>query len=176
MSVTRKGDKFGYKPKESDKKESGIKTTYIGTRKVRDMETGEVIELDYMEKKVSHTLKGGWRRVYMENFMELVTGIYSSGRKIDVIDFILNNLNSENQLTLTQSQVIEKTKCSSKTVVEIYKYLIENEFMKKVGAVYVVNPKYVCAFGSDKKNKRIMIEYSENNEQSLFDEQELKNA
>lgn len=169
MSATKKGDEFGYKPKESDKKESGIKTTYVGTRKVRDMETGEIIELEYLEKKVSHTLKGGWRRVYMENFMELITGIYSSGRKIDVIEFILSNLNSENQLTLTQKQVIEKTKCSTKTVVEIYKYLIDNDFMKKKGAVYAINPKYVCAFGSDKKNKKLMIEYLEEEEPTLFD-------
>lgn len=176
MSATKKGDEFGYKPKESDKKESGIKTTYVGTRKVRDIVTGEVIELEYIQKEVEHTLKGGWRRVYMENFMELITGLYSSGRKIDVIEFILSNLDTENKLTMTQEQVIEKSGISKMTVVNTYKHLIENNFMKKVGTAYIINPKYVCAFGSDKKNKRIMIEYNENEEQSLFNEQELKNA
>lgn len=154
----------GYRPLESNK-ESGIKTTYVGTRKLRDIETGELVELEYMEKQVSHSLKRGWRRVYMENFMELLTGLYSAGRKIDVIDFILENLNSDNQLTLTQQQVIQKTGISAQTVVDTYKHLVANDFMKKQGAVYVVNPKYVCAFGSDKKNATIAVKYSESNPQ-----------
>lgn len=153
--------------KVQDPKETGIKTHYIGKRVVRDMETGEVIELEYVEKKVSHSLKRGWRRVYMENFMELLSSLYSAGRKIDVIEFILENLNSENQLTLTQTQVIEKTGVSRPVVVETYKHLIEHDFMRKQGAVYVVNPKYVCAFGSDKKNATIAVNYSYDDEPTL---------
>ncbi|WP_268898886.1 replication/maintenance protein RepL [Helicobacter cinaedi] len=45
-------------------------------------------------------MKRGWRRVYLEHFMELI-----AGRKIDVVEFILDNLNSENQLTMSQAQV-----------------------------------------------------------------------
>lgn len=155
------------KIKIQESKDTGIKTHYIGTRRVRDIETGEMIELEYVEKKVSHSLKRGWRRVYMENFMELLSSLYSAGRKIDVIEFILDNLNSENQLTLTQTQVIEKTGVSRPVVVETYKHLIEHDFMKKQGAVYVVNPKYVCAFGSDKKNATIAVNYSYDNEPKL---------
>ncbi|HEC1781921.1 TPA: replication/maintenance protein RepL [Campylobacter lari] len=157
------------KPIEDINKESGVKTRYIGTRKVRDIETGEVIELEYLEKEVSHTLKRGWRRVYLENFMELLTGLYSSSKKIDVIEFILENLNSENQLTLTQAQVIQATGISKPVIIDTFRYLRENDFMKKVGAVYVVNPKFVCAFGSDKKNQTIAIKYC-SQEPSLFDE------
>ncbi|HEF7493804.1 TPA: replication/maintenance protein RepL, partial [Campylobacter jejuni] len=89
-------------------------------------------------------------------------------KKIDVVEYILENLNSENQLTLTQTQVIKATKVSRPIVVETYKHLIEMDFMKKKGTVYVVNPKYVCAFGSDKKNRTIAINYSYD-EPSLFD-------
>lgn len=155
------------KIKIQDPKETGIKTHYLGKRTMRDMETGEVIELEYVEKKVSHSLKRGWRRVYMENFMELLSSLYSAGRKIDVIEFILDNLNSENQLTLTQQQVVQKTGISAQTVVDTYKHLVANDFMKKQGAVYVVNPKYVCAFGSDKKNATIAVNYSYDNEPKL---------
>lgn len=160
--------KNGYIPMEDEKKEMGIKTVYVGTRKLRDVETGELLELEYLEKKVAHTLKKGWRRVYLENFMELLTGLLSSSKKIDIIEFILNNLNSENQLTLTQAQVREKLGVSTKTIVDLYKYLIKNDFMRKMGAVYVINPKFVCAFGSDKKNQIIAIKYSDD-EPSLFD-------
>ncbi|HFP7537860.1 TPA: replication/maintenance protein RepL [Campylobacter jejuni] len=161
-------DETRTKVDDSPRKVSGIKTNYIGRRTFVDRETGEVIELEYVEKKVSHTLPKGWRRVYLENFMEILTGLYSSGKKLDIIEFILENLNSENQLTLTQAQVMKKLGVSSKTIVETYKYLVDMDFMKKKGSVFVVNPKYVCAFGSDKKNRTIAINYSYD-EPSLFD-------
>lgn len=159
-------DDSGYKPLET--KETGIRTTYVGTKTLRDTQTGELIELEYIEKKVSHSLKKGWRRVYLENFMEILAGLYSSGRKIDIIEFILNNLDSENKLTLTQNMVAEKTKTMKVTVNQTFKYLIEHDFMKKIGTAYVVNPKFVCAMGSDKKNRMIGIRYSYEDEQTLF--------
>lgn len=78
-------------------------------------------------------------------------------------------MNSENQLTLTQAQVIEKSGISRPTVVDTYKYLVSNNFMKKKGSVFVVNPQYIAAFGSDKKNATIAIKYSDDKENSLFD-------
>lgn len=161
-------DETRIKVDDSPRKVSGIKTNYIGRRTFVDRETGEVIELEYVEKKVSHTLKKGWRRVYLEQFMEVLTSLYSSAKKIDIVEYILENLNSENQLTLTQEQVMKATKVSRQTIVDTYKHLIEMDFMKKKGSVYVVNPKYVCAFGSDKKNRTIAINYSYD-EPSLFD-------
>ncbi|EAI4071411.1 hypothetical protein APU49_08830 [Campylobacter jejuni] len=161
-------DETRIKVDDNPRKSSGIKTTYFGHRTFVDRDTGEVIELEYVEKKVSHTLKKGWRRVYLEQFMEVLTSLYSSAKKIDVVEYILENLNSENQLTLTQTQVIKATKVSRPIVVETYKHLIEMDFMKKKGSVFVVNPKYVCAFGSDKKNRTIAINYSYD-EPSLFD-------
>lgn len=152
-------------------KETGIKTKFIGTKRFRDLDTGEIVELEYAEKKVSHSLKRGWRRVYLENFMEILTGIYSQGKKIDVVEFLLENLNSENQFTQTQEYVVKKLNISKQTVNDAFKYLVEQDFMKKIGSVYVINPKYVCAFGSDKKNATIAIKYSYDEERSLFDEE-----
>lgn len=148
-------------------KEAQVKTAFLGRRQYIDKLTGEVIELEYIEKKVSHSLNRGWRRVYLENFMELLTGLYAAGRKIDVIEFILDNLDSNNKLTISQTEVIEKSGVSKKTVIETYKYLIKNGFMRKKGTVYIVNPKYICAFGSDRKNANILINFS-SDEPSLF--------
>lgn len=150
-------------------KETGIKTKFLGTKRFKDLETGEIVELEYAEKKVSHSLKRGWRRVYLENFMEILTGIYSQGKKIEVVEFLLENLNSENQFTQTQDYVAKRLEMSKKTVNDAFKYLVDADFMKKIGTAYIVNPKYVCAFGSDKKNATIAIKYSYDEERSLFD-------
>ena len=90
-------------------------------------------------------------------------------KKIDVVEFLLENLNSENQFTQTQDYVVKKLNISKQTVNDAFKYLVEQNFMKKIGSVYVVNPNYVCAFGSDKKNATIAVRYSYDEEKSLFD-------
>ena len=152
--------KNGYKPME-EKKERGIVTTFCGKREFIDRKTGEIVEMEMMEKKVKHGLKRGWRRVYLENFMEILTGLYSAGRKIDVIDFILENLDSNNKFTLTQCQVVEQTKISKPIVIQTYRYLTDCDFWRKDGTCYIVNTNFVCAFGSDKKNAIIATRYSE---------------
>lgn len=165
--ISAKSENFNSKIRVKDYKETGITTKFLGTREVIDAHTGERLELEYIEKQVSHSLKGGWRRVYMENFMQIIGGLYAQARKIQIVEFILDNLNSENQLTMTQTQVIQKTGASPRIVVDTYKYLVNSGFMRKVGAVYVVSPDFVCAIGSDKKNARILLEIKEEADRNL---------
>lgn len=147
-------------------KESGVVTKYYGKRTFKDIETGELIELEYFDKAVKHTMKGGWRRVYLENFMEILTDLTNS-KKLHVVEYILQNLDSENKFTKTQAQISQAIKVSRPIVIETYKYLININFMKKTGLCYTINPKFVCAFGSDKKNARILINYHDD-EPTLF--------
>lgn len=151
----------------NESKERGIITTFNGTRKVKDLETGAILEIEFFEKRVRHGLPRGWRRVYMEAFMDLLAGIYSAGRKIDIIEFILDNLDSNNKFTMSQAQVIAKTGASPNTVVETYKYLLENDFWRRDGTCYLVSTKFVCAFGSDRKNAIIATRYSDLEEPTL---------
>lgn len=150
-------------------KENGVVTKYRGIRKFKDLETGEIVEMEYAEKKVKHSLKRGWRRVYLEQFMEVLTGLYNQGKKIKVVEFLLENLNDLNQFTQTQNFICEKLNFSPATVNKAFKYLIEINFMRKIGTVYTINPKFVCAFGSDKKNATIAIKYEED-DPTLFDD------
>ena len=99
--------------------------------------------------------------------MEVLTGIYSAGRKIDIIEFILDNLDSNNKFTLSQKQVMEKTGVATQTIVETYRYLLTKDFWRKDGTCYIVNTKFVCAFGSDRKNAIIATKYSDLEEPNL---------
>lgn len=152
-------EKSETKIRVDEKKEQGIVTKFYGTKKLVDPETGVVYEVEMFEKQVKHKLPGGWRRVYWDNMKEVFTGLYNNGKKMEVVDFIIANLNSENQLTMTQNQVIEKSKISRKTVVDTYKHLININFMKKKGSVFIINPKFIAAYGSDKKNGAILTKY-----------------
>lgn len=155
------------KNKTKETKESGIITKYYGKKTFKDIETGELIELEYFDKAVKHTLPGGWKRVYIETFMEILTDLTNS-KKLSVVEYILANLDSENKFTKTQAQISESIKVSRPIVIQTYKYLISINFMKKTGLCYTINPKFVCAWGSDKKNARILINYHEA-EPTLFD-------
>lgn len=148
-----------------ENKGRGIVTKYHGKRTFKDIETGEIVELEYAQKSVKRGLKGGWRRVYLSDFMEILTSFAS--KRIDVVEYILDNLNSENQFLKSQREVATALEISLKTVSVTFVKLQEMDFIKRTGPVYTVNPKFVCAFGSDQKNANILIKYQEE-EQNLF--------
>ena len=168
LKKSYKEKKSGYKPLEIENKQTGIVTEYVGHKRVRDIDTGEVIELECLTKRVKHSLKRGWKRVYLEQFMQLLTGLYENRRKLDIIEFILNNLNSENQFTTQQQTIIKELAVSPNTIVETYKYLTKTGFWKKTGLCFTVSPKFVCAFGSDSKNKAILVRFEDDKEEQLF--------
>ena len=140
---------------------------FKGVRRLQDMATGEIIEIDYIEKKLSPTLKGGWRRVYLADFLQILDEIGNA--KIKVLEFILDNIDSNNKLTLEMTEVSKKTEISYKTVRTTFKALEEKKLLKKLGTAWIVMPDVVSAFGGDKKNARLLIEYSED-DRGLFDD------
>jgi hypothetical protein len=150
---------MGYVP--IDNKEEGIKTIYVGSRQLTDTTTGEVFDMEVIEKKISHKLKGGWRRVYLTDFMDVLGELYGRASKLNVTYWIINNLNSDNQLIYNQTQIAKKCNISRRIVNETINYLIKKNFLKKVGASYMVNPSFICSFGSDKKNFLLGIQYRE---------------
>ena len=149
---------------------SAIKTNIKGQLTLVDKNTGEVSPVIAIEKNVPNTLKGGWRRVYLEQFMEILSKLYSSGRKIDVVEFILDNLNYENKFTMTQAQVANALGVSNKTIVDTFKVLRKEGFLKKTGLCYTVSPEYICATGSDAKNANILLKIREAEEDTLLDD------
>lgn len=142
---------------------------YLGKRQLKDMSTGEVIEIDYIQKKVHHDLKGGWRRVYLADFLEVLLSIGNA--KIKILEFLLSNLDSNNKLNLTMREVSKRTKISYQTTWNTFKEVERAGLIKKVGTAWVVMPNFVSTFGSDKKNARLLTEYL-SDEPSLFDETE----
>lgn len=146
-----------------------VTTEYKGKRQVKDLQTGEVFEIDYIKKTTDRQLKGGWRRVYLADFLEILLEVGNS--KIKVLEFILNNLDSNNKLTMSIRKVSERVGISYKTTYDTFKILAEKGLIRKLDTVWVVMPSFVSTFGSDAKNARLLTEYSEA-DPTLFDESE----
>ena len=147
---------------------SNVTTEYKGKRRVKDLDSGEIFEIDYIKKTTDRRLKGGWKRVYLGDFLEVLLEIGNT--KIKVFEFVLNNVDTNNKLTMSILQVSEKVGISYKTTHETFKKLAEKGLIRKYGTAWVVMPSFVSTFGSDAKNARLLTEYSEAEETSLFDE------
>lgn len=149
---------------------SNVTTEYKGKRRVKDLDSGEIFEIDYIKKTTDRRLKGGWKRVYLGDFLEVLLEIGNT--KIKVFEFVLNNVDTNNKLTMSILQVSEKVGISYKTTHETFKKLAEKGLIRKYGTAWVVMPSFVSTFGSDAKNARLLTEYSEAEETTLFDEVE----
>lgn len=149
---------------------SNVTTEYKGKRRVKDLDSGEIFEIDYIKKTTDRRLKGGWKRVYLGDFLEVLLEIGNT--KIKVFEFVLNNVDTNNKLTMSILQVSEKVGISYKTTHETFKKLAEKGLIRKYGTAWVVMPSFVSTFGSDAKNARLLTEYSEAEEATLFDEVE----
>lgn len=145
-----------------------VTTEYKGKRRVKDLDSGEIFEIDYIKKTTDRRLKGGWKRVYLGDFLEVLLEIGNT--KIKVFEFVLNNVDTNNKLTMSILQVSEKVGISYKTTHETFKKLAEKGLIRKYGTAWVVMPSFVSTFGSDAKNARLLTEYSEAEEATLFDE------
>lgn len=144
-----------------------VTSEYKGKKRVKDLDTGEIFEIDYIKKTTDRQLKGGWRRVYLGDFLDILLEVGNS--KIKVLEYILNNLDSNNKLTMSMRQVSERVGISYKTTYDTFKILAEKGLIRKIDTVWVVMPSFVATFGSDAKNARLLTEYSEA-DPTLFDE------
>lgn len=108
-------------------------------------ETHQISKIDYMEK--------GWRKTNMRNFMNILINL-TQNKQLLVIDFIINNVKSDNTLRCTQKEIIEKLQLNKNTVNQTFIKLNKLNFIKKVGCVYQINPYIMGVFGSTEKNNK----------------------
>ena len=133
------------KDKTTRKKVKSIgKETYIkqDTGEITDMQVINIEERDF-----------NFHKIWLEHILTSIDII--GNQKTRLAFWIMNNLDKENRLIMTQRMIAEKTKMSTKTVTETLKALISSNFLQKVqSGVYRVNPNIVFKGG---KNQRIDV-------------------
>lgn len=128
----------------------------VGKKKFYD-EFGNVTEMELIQKKFDSLDKKGWRRVVLADLLEVLEVI--GNKKIVVLDFLIDSMNSNNEIDLTQDEIAEATGISKQTVNLTFKALSQANLIKKIKRKYVLNTQIVGAFGSTEKNMRLCIEY-----------------
>ena len=128
--------------------------TLIGTKRKEliDKETGEVIEVDQITKKV-YGQKNFWK-LYLSDFLP-VLGIVES-KQVDILIYILENTHpSTNMYIGTYKTIRKNTKASETTIAKVIKKLQEQKFLKKIqNGLWQVSPNIMM---KENENKRQLL-------------------
>ena len=108
------------------------------------------------DEVVTTVKRSGFEITYLAYFCDLFEQL--GGRKYKVFKYIIENKNMENQLIITNRELAEKTKTSTKTVSETLKLLREKNLIStRIGSIMLL-PK-LAHRGSDKKEAYLMRKF-----------------
>lgn len=131
--------------------------TLIGQQKrnLVDMDTGEVITVDQITKRVYGT-KNFWK-CYLIDFLT-VLGIMDS-KQLDIFIYIVENTNQSNNTFLgTYKKIAAELNVSEPTIAKLFKKLQDKNFIKKLqSGAWIVNPNILMR-GNDTK-RQILLSY-----------------
>ncbi len=158
----------------ADEETPGKKIYYKGEETWVNAETGEVKQLDVIKQEIKHSQKyfKGWCRVYLFQLFDILLDLCGNSAKLRVIDFILSKKDGNNHFNMTQRQACKeiqaqerkegrKNLTSMTTVNQTFKALIESNALTKKGSIYIFNPKIANVYGSDRKNRAILLEFED---------------
>ena len=144
------------------KQTSGKKQVRIGRERYINEATGEVQEFDVIEQTEKDF---NFDKLWLGHILNSLDII--GNKKIKVLNWLLSNKNSQNQIIGTQRAIAEKTDVSTPVVTETIGMLIQSNLLKKVqGGVYMLNPDILFK-GGNRQRLNILMKYKQINE---FDE------
>ena len=132
------------------------KTKYMGSKELVDPKTGEVIQCDLIQQDVNG--RRNFYIAYMYNVLKLFDVL--GGQKFKVVEFIINNMNSDNQVLMTAKELSDKSGISLSTVKRTIKLLEENNLLVRKIGVIMLNPKLF----NNKKNYQeqyMLVKYNQ---------------
>lgn len=110
------------------------------TYEVRDMITGEILDVKLFIEKVSQK---GWQKTYVKdlcNYMEIADGAASK-----VLSYVLENKTQENLLLGTYQEVADKSGVSKSMVQRVFKKLIEKDMITNLRTgCHILERKILC--------------------------------
>ena len=130
------------------------KVKVIGTETYIKQDTGELAEMQVVKIEERDA---NFHKLWLGHILQSIDLI--GNQKTKLAFWILDNLNSENQLIMTQRKIAEKSGISYQTVSLTLKALTESNFLIKINSgAYRVNPDVLFKGGkSDRLN--VLLQY-----------------
>lgn len=139
------------------------KQKFVGYKELVDPETGEKIP---MQMNLIEDRDFNFTKVWMQHLVNSLDSI--SNQKLRLAFWIIEHLDKENQLIMTQRMIAEESGMSLQTVSRTLKALCEGNpsFLQKIhSGAYRVNPE-VLFKGSHSNRMGICFEYKKTNNEN----------
>ena len=147
-----------HKEREKQKTKKKVKSQkIIGEKKYIDPTTGEVVVCEVIEKNVNQDFN--FFKVWLMDLMNILEVVGT--KKMKVVNYILDNLNTQENLFIgTHAEISKELKVSRVVVSQTFKLLIESGLLKKrSNGVYMINPEIIVKGKSDKR-LNLLIQYN----------------
>lgn len=133
----------------------------IGTQKYINAQTGTVEEMNVITVEERDF---NFHKLWLRNILTAVDLI--GNQKIKLAFWIIEHLNSENQLNYTYEQMQKETNISMDTIKRTMKALMDCDFLrKKHSGCYIINPNMLYK-GCHKCRMNVLIKYQDTKIQS----------
>ena len=130
------------------------KVKVVGHREYTDNLTGEIQDMQVISVEDRDF---NFHKVWLQHILNSIDLI--GNQKTKLAFWIIENLNKENQLVMTQREIAKQTQISLETVRQTLKALSESNFLQKINSgAYRVNPEYVFK-GTRNNRLTVAIEY-----------------
>lgn len=130
------------------------KVKVIGTETYIKQDTGEIAEMQVIKIEERDA---NFHKLWLGHILQSIDLI--GNQKTKLAFWILDNLDSENKITMTYRQMAKKSNMSYQTVYRTMNALIESNFLTKINAgAYRVNPDVL--FKGGKENRlNVLLQY-----------------
>lgn len=155
-------------------KPTSKKQKFIGIQEYINPNTGEYVPMQVVSIADRDF---NFHKVWLQHLVNSLDSI--SNQKLRLAFWIIENLNKENQLVMTQRQIAEKSKMSLSTVQRTMKELQEGEpaFLVRINSgAYMVNPSIIWK-GSHSSRMGVIFDYANTvKENNTLDKERAENG
>lgn len=134
------------------------KMKIIGKETYINQETGEINEMQVIDIEERDA---NFHKIWLKHILTSIDLI--GNQKIKLAFWILDNMDSENQLIMSQREMARKNEISTKTVTQTLKILMEANFLQKINnsGAYRVNPNVLWKAGKSAR-MNVLFKYHQN--------------
>ena len=117
--------------------------------------TGEIIDVDVVVKEIPRT---GFSITYLSTIVSLIENV--GNKKMQVVKYILQNMNPQNMLIETVREIAERSGCSKQTVNQTLQLLEGAGIIARKTGCIMLTPKLIHK-GNAQKERFLMMKFNE---------------
>jgi DNA-binding transcriptional ArsR family regulator len=142
-----------------------MSVVFRGARRLQDMESGEIIETQVVDKAVGDV---GFHKVWLSEILDLVNEVGNA--KMKVLLWLLTHADNDNRIFTTWNEIAEDTGVSIRTISALMAALKAANVASEIRrSVWRLNPDVIFQ-GDRAKRMSVMIRYRSEKQADLFDE------